>query len=65
MKRYVVSLAREVNTAASKSGIMFQYSGRTDRPDSIIEWYELNECVRGIRITDSTTEEIVFENLRG
>jgi hypothetical protein len=62
MKRYSVSIARPVNKQASKTGVMFQYSGRTNNPDREIEMY--NKCSHcwGIRIVDSQTKQVVFEH---
>lgn len=68
---------REVNRLASKSGLQFQYEGRTDDPKAIIESYE-RQGLRywesadgrrsyygiGLRIVDSATKEVVYMNKR-
>jgi hypothetical protein len=64
MKRYSISYAREVNKQASKSGIAYQYMGRTDNPEEAIESFKDNAFTMGIKITDSKTKKVVFEELR-
>jgi hypothetical protein len=64
MKRYSISYAHKVNTKASKSGIKYHYSGRTDNVEKTIAEYKASLFFRGIRITDSETKKVVFEDLR-
>ncbi len=58
MKRYVVSVAREVNEHASKTGIKYQCWGRIDDPEKFIKY--LNGK-KGFRIKDSQTGEIIYK----
>lgn len=77
MKRYSISYAREVNREASKTGLLFQYGGRTDNPERVIELFEKTELEAyqcksglwffydiGIQIKDSVTKEIVYSCMR-
>ena len=64
MKRYSISYPCFVNEHASKSGIKFYYSGRTDNPEEQIERYKNSKNDMGLRIVDSLTKKVVFEDLR-
>lgn len=73
MKRYSVSYMREVNRHASKTGLLFQYSERTDDPETVIKAFEESELTEikysdtyssyayiGMKITDSQTKKTVY-----
>ena len=64
MKRYIISYAERVNEKASKSGISFYCRGRTDNPETTIEMFKNSKYDKGLRITDSQTKEIIFEEIR-
>jgi hypothetical protein len=64
MKRYSISYARFVNEQAAKSGIAFQYSGRTDNPDEVIKSYEADEHMIGLQIKDSQTKKVIYSHVR-
>lgn len=64
MKRYSISIAERVNEQASKTGFRFCYSGRTDDWEAYVERYKRCPTRFGIRITDSQTKKVVFEDLR-
>ena len=64
MKRYSVSYAREVNERAAKSGIAFQYAGRTDNPAEVIERYKHSRLDLGLQITDSESKSVIFSDIR-
>lgn len=58
MKRYSISsMTPDYNKR-------FQYDGRTDNPEEVIESYKNNRYSAGIRIVDSLTKEVVFEDKR-
>lgn len=64
MKRYVVSIAERVNEKASKSGVKFCFVGRTDNPEARIESFKDEKAEKGLRITDSVTKQVIFEEIR-
>lgn len=64
MKRYSISYARFVNEQAAKSGIAFQYGGRTDNPEEVIKGYEANEHRIGLQIKDSQTKKVIYSHTR-
>jgi hypothetical protein len=64
MKRYSISYARFVNEQAAKSGIAFQYGGRTDNPEEVIKGYEANEHMVGLQIKDSQTKKVIYSHVR-
>lgn len=64
MKRYIISYAERVNEKASKSGISFYCRGRTDNPETTIEMFKNSKYDKGLRITDSQTKKIIFEEIR-
>lgn len=64
MKRYSISYIRFVNENYSKTGIRFHYAGRTDSFEETIENYKNNRRAYGMRIVDSQTKEVVFEEIR-
>ena len=64
MKRYVVSRPERVNERASKIGLKFTCCGRTDNPEEVIETFKNRKTSKGLRITDSVTKEVIFEEIR-
>ena len=58
MKRYSISRAYD------HRGYHFTYMGRTDNVEETIEEYKASTFSWGIRITDSITKEVVFEDKR-
>lgn len=64
MKRYSISYATRVNEKAAKSGIAFQYAGRTDNPAEVIESYKNSRITLGLQITDSETKTVIFSDIR-
>lgn len=64
MKRYIISYAERVNEKASKNGIKFCCRGRTDNPESTIEMFKNSKNDKGLRITDSLTKEVIFEEIK-
>lgn len=73
MKRYKINTGANVNKHASKTGIKWEYAGKVDNYDKRveafernIEWYrELKESgcatMMGLRVTDTETNEVVYE----
>lgn len=64
MKRYSISYPSFVNEHASKTGVKFYYRGRTDNPEEVIERYKNSPIDMGLRIVDSLTKEVIFDDLR-
>lgn len=64
MKRYSVSFANHPCEYTPKEKIGFQYQGRTDNPEEIIESYKNSPYSFGLQITDSKTKEVVFSDKR-
>lgn len=60
MKRYSISKAEYYNDAKVK----FCYWGRTEKPEEVIKEHFDNPKSIGLRITDSTTKKVVYENIR-
>ena len=59
MKRYSISIGYRVNANASKTGIKYQYKGRTDDWEQYVKDHG-GKNKYGMRITDSQTKEIVY-----
>ena len=65
MKKYKINVSHRVNSKASGSGVKWEYRGKTD------DWKEKVETIQkglgsqkegtGIRVTDTETGEIVYE----
>lgn len=63
MKRYKVNVAYRVHADFSKSGYKWTYRGRTDDPQKWIEEYKKGWTGDGLRITDTETDAVIFEEL--
>ena len=61
MKRYLVSIAVEVNEKTSKTGVKYQFWGRTDCPEKFIRENK-KYFDNGFRIKDSKTGEIIYQS---
>ena len=60
MKRYSVSIGRPVNEKYSKTGIRYQYWGRTDDAETYIKKYS-GKLEFGFQIKDSKTGKIIHK----
>ena len=58
MKRYSIS------TVTPTHYDRYQYEGRTDNPEEVIEKYKNDTFLAGIRIVDSKTKDVVFQDKR-
>lgn len=66
MKRYKINMGCRVNTHASKSGIKWEYRGKTDNLQEVIEDFDkfidlYRISYAGLRITDTVTGQVVYE----
>ena len=60
MKRYSVSYGRTVNERYSKTGVRYQYWGRTDNAEQFIK-ENTGKHEHGFQIKDSHTGKIIYK----
>lgn len=60
MKRFSISTPAHSDAKEVK----FQYYGRTDNPEEVIEKYKNSPSDRALQITDSQTKKVIFRDIR-
>ena len=66
MKRYKINRAYKTNKSVSKTGLKWKYEGKTDDWQSVVDDYNNYPTVTGdgIRVTDTETNEVIYEHIR-
>jgi hypothetical protein len=68
MKKYKINIAREVNPNVIKAGVQWQYRGKTDNWEKVVEDWQSGKTRYtseiAIRITDCETKEVIHESYK-
>lgn len=65
MKKYKINIAEKVNSRSAKSGIKWRYHGKAENFEETIAIYKKYNGSRfaGVRVTDTETGAVVYEEL--